>query len=113
MGRLVPRVGDVYFAAADVLSFPDPRKGHPVVVIEDAPAVERVMVIGRTSDTRRFKGLEHPDAPALGLDLDGVFALRFYQSITYDDFTDNNLLYRGQLDPVFLGKLLEFVGVTP
>lgn len=112
MGILVPRVGDVYFAAAHVLSFPDPRRGHPVVVVQDAPIVERVMVIGRTSNTRRFNGLSHPAAPQLGLDLEGVFALRFYQSISYDDFTDEHLDYRGQLDTDFLDKLLDFLGVA-
>jgi hypothetical protein len=112
MGSLIPRVGDLYFAAAHVLTFPDPRRGHPVVVVEDASAVERVMVIGRTSNTTRFKGLAHPAAPQLGLDLDGVFALRFYQSISYDDFTDEHLEYRGQLDTDFLDELLDFVGVT-
>lgn len=112
MGNLVPRVGDVYFAAAHVLSFPDPRRGHPVVVVEDAPIVGRAMVIGRTSDTTRFKGLPHPAAPELGLGLDGVFALRFYQSIAYGDFTDEYLDYRGQLNTDFLHTLLDFVGVT-
>lgn len=112
MGSLIPRVGDLYFAAAHVLSFPDPRRGHPVAIVEDAPAVERVMVVGRTSNTTRFKGLLHPAAPRLGLDVDGVFALRFYQSISYDDFTDEHLEYRGQLDSDFLDELLDFVGVA-
>lgn len=112
MGSLVPRVGDVYFAAAHVLSFPDPRRGHPVIVVEDASAVERVMVIGRTSNTTRFKGLVHHAAPQLGLELDGVFALRFYQSISYDDFTGEHLEYRGQIDTDFLDELLDFVGMT-
>lgn len=112
MPVLVPRVGDVYFAPAHVLSYPDPRQGHPVVIVEDAPAVEKIMVIGRTSNTARFNGLSHPASDDLGLDLDGVFALRFYQSIDYRDFTDDNLRYRGALDPAFLKKLFDFVGIA-
>lgn len=112
MGQLQPRVGDVYYARAAALSYPDPRDGHPVVVIQDAPVVQRVMVAGRTSQTDLFSGFEHPADKALGLDRDGVFPMRFFQSIEYRDFTDDNLTYKGALPEPTLAGLLEYFGVT-
>lgn len=113
MGQLQPRVGDVYYARASVLSYPDPRGGHPVVVIQDAPVVQRVMVAGRTSQTGRFAGFEHAADEALGLDRDGVFPMRFFQSIEYPYFTDDNFTYKGALPEPTLAGLLEFFEVTP
>lgn len=108
-----PRVGDVYYAEAFALSIPDPRNGHPVAVIEESTSTGKVMVIGRSRQTDRFKGLEHPPDQSLKLYDPGVFALRFYQSIDLDLFTDEFLEYRGRLDDAFLEQLLRFVGVTP
>lgn len=92
-----PTAGELYWAPSHL--FPgDPEVGRPLVVLETPQSeLERVEVITRTHDLS-VRGVPHPADPKNGCTLDGVFALKHFHRLSFDDFMCY-ARHLGQLQP--------------
>ena len=73
-GPFLPVEGELYWVSTAILWGGDRKSTRPVVVIEASSGrVTRIVVVTRTTDTRR-KGVPHQPMPEIGLTRPGVFA---------------------------------------
>ncbi|MGH2732279.1 MAG: hypothetical protein ACRDJG_04975 [Actinomycetota bacterium] len=102
-----PKVGEVYLAETWIFSGTDPKASRPVVVVrEPGHDLERVFVIGRTSDVQVL-GVRHAADPSLGLTKPGVFSLRYLRSAEARYFRPPQVKFRGRLPEPFLSQILK------
>jgi hypothetical protein len=99
-----PQVGDLYWVPSFLIPG-DPEDARPVVVLETPRSpLDRVEVMPRTHDTT-LAGVEHPADPANGCNKRGVFAMKYFLRIEFDDFV-TYAEHRGYLADPYLARVL-------